>query len=646
MTSRFLRVLLASCLSLLLLFLNDGNMQASSTPKQTHIHFTWGEPEPSSPVLRAGSTRSARMIPHPLANIDEAIEEAIAEDVMPGAVVLVARRGTIVKHDAYGFAAKYEDDRFTEMDKPVLMEEDTIFDLASISKLFTTIAALKLYEQDKFALDDPVAHYIPEFSQNGKSEVTIRQLMTHTSGFKAWIPLYQMGENREERIEIVFAHPLDHEPGTTYTYSDLNMITLGALVERLSGKRLDIFVKEAITEPLGMADTMYNPPAHLRHRIAATEYQLATGRGLVWGEVHDENAWSLDGVAGHAGVFSTAKDLAVFAHMMLQDGEYDGRRILQPETIALLEENQLPGFPGDDHSLGWELNQSWYMDALSENNTLGHTGFTGTSIVVSPNNDTMAILLTNRVHPSRDTVSTNGIRRQVARWTADAIPVLTPDKEKAWFSGYGDNLKATLTATVELEQDAQLSFETWYRTERNYDYGVVEISEDGKQWKQVGETMTGGGGRWIEKSWEVPQETEFIRFTYHTDSSSNGRGWYLNHPRLLLPDGEEITPKWKSDHWTVRKNYFLGALTAANMKTLVEDFIDEGEFKNGAAAHFLEVHLNAVSHYEKKELAEKVLKHMESFILLLDHQRDNGWMSDKAYRMLMNDANGLIEKWK
>lgn len=191
-------------------------------------------------------------------------------------------------------------------------------------------------------MDDAVAAHIPEFAQNGKETVTIRQLMTHTSGMAASIPLHTQGTNREDRLQIVLQQPLEASPGTKYTYSDLNMITLGVLVERLSGKSLDEFVKQGITQPLGMKDTMYNPLAKLKNRIAATEYQPLIGRGLVWGQVHDEKAWALDGVAGHAGVFSTAGDLAKLAHMFINDGRYGAKRILKRETIKLLEENQIP----------------------------------------------------------------------------------------------------------------------------------------------------------------------------------------------------------------------------------------------------------------------------------------------------------------
>ena len=169
--------------------------------------------------------------------------------------------------------------------------------------------------------------------------------------------------------------------------------------------------------------------------------------------------------------------------MYVNDGRYGGKQLLQPETVQLLVENQIPEFPGNDHGLGWELSQIWYMDGLSEASTLGHTGYTGTSIVINKNNDTIAILLTNRVHPTRATVSTNPARRQFAQQVADAIPVSMPNKkEGAWFSGYGGLLDRTLTAEVNLETDATLSFDTWYRTEQGYDFGVVEVSSDGVNW--------------------------------------------------------------------------------------------------------------------------------------------------------------------
>ncbi|MBS3681245.1 serine hydrolase [Ornithinibacillus massiliensis] len=520
-----------------------------------HPKFSWGNPVPSSPVLHPGSIRGAGMIEAPLSNIDSVMESMIDNGAFPGAVTFVARSGHIVQHEAYGHAYLYEDDQFTEADIPILMRKDTIFDLASISKIFTTTAAMKLYEDGLFQLDDPVAKHIPEFATNGKQHVTIRQLMTHTSGFPPSAPVYDVEGTREDRHQYVLQYPLTNEPGTVYTYSDLNMITLGILIERLSGQRLDHYVKETITDPLHMNDTMYNPPESLKYRIAATEYMPWTDRGIVWGQVHDEKAWALDGVAGHAGVFSTAHNLAILAHMFLNEGRYGGIQLLKPETVALLVENQIPEFPGDDHGLGWELSQMWYMEGLTEASSLGHTGYTGTSIVINQNNDTIAILLTNRVHPSRNTVSTNPARRQFAELVADAIPVSMPNKKDgAWFAGYGDLLDRTLTAEVNLDTDATLTFDTWYRTEQDADFGIVEISYDGENWVQLIEPFTGTSIDWISKEVTIPAETTHIRFRYHTDTYYHGRGWYVANLTLHNSSHTKLPVDWVSNDW-VKRNY-------------------------------------------------------------------------------------------
>lgn len=524
--------------------------EGKTATEKAHPVFSWDKPGPLSPVLHNGSVRGAGMVQGPLDEIDGQMEQMISNQVMPGAVAFVARRGHIVKQEAYGYAYKYVDDKLTESSNPIKMQEDTIFDLASISKIFTTTAAMILYDQGRFELDDKVAKYIPEFAENGKENVTIRQLLTHTSGFTAWVPLYTKGNSREDRLDLVLKHPLSNEPGSTYTYSDLNMITLGVLIERLSGQRQDEFVKEHITGPLNMKDTMYNPPASLKNRIAATEYQPWTNRGIVWGEVHDENAWSLDGVAGHAGVFSTAADLAKLAHMYLNDGRYGSAQILKPETINKILENQIPQFPGDDHGLGWELAQGWFMDALSEGSTMGHTGYTGTSIVANKNNGTIAILLTNRVHPSRNTVSTNVARRQLARQVADAIPVDIPDGS-AWFSGYGDKIQRSLTAEVNLNSPAKLSFQTWHRIEAQADYGYLEISDDGENWKEAA-VFTGSSVDWDQVEADIPETTKFIRFRYKTDSYTNGRGWYLDNIKLVNSNGEQAPAEFSGEGWSQR----------------------------------------------------------------------------------------------
>ncbi|GAA0469677.1 serine hydrolase [Alkalibacillus silvisoli] len=513
-------------------------------------NFTWDEPGPTSPVLHPGSTIGAGMVEEPLNQIDDVIEGMVDEGVMPGAVTFVARKGHIVQHEAYGYSYQYEDDQLTETDQPIPTETDTIYDLASLSKLFTTTAAMTLYDKGYFDLDDPVAKYIPEFSVNEKDEVTIRQLMTHTSGFPAWIPLHSQGENREERMQIVYEHELTSEPGTSYTYSDLNMITLGGLIERLTGERLDEYVERAITKPLKLNDTMYNPPEHLKPRIAATEYQPLVDRGLVWGEVHDENAWGLDGVAGHAGLFSTAEDLGKFAHMFLNGGRYGGKQIVQEETVDLMLDSQIPELT--DQGLGFEFERGSFMGALSDETTFGHTGFTGTSLVVNQENDTIAILLTNRVHPTRETPSTHVARRAFAQQVADAIPVSIPSGA-AWFSGYGDHAEKQLTAEIDLVDHATLSFDTWHRIEEGDDLGLIEISEDGNEWTSIHEPFTGNED-WHKVEVDIPKTAQKIRFTYETDATVNGRGWYIGNPQLFSNYGDSIDLNWTSNNW-IKRSY-------------------------------------------------------------------------------------------
>lgn len=515
--------------------------------------FPWNKPGPVSPYLHFSSPQAGGMVAHPLRKMDAVIQEAIDSKLTPGAVVLVARKGRIVKHQAYGYAAQYQDDQFTPLEHPIKMKRDTLFDLASITKLFTTTAAMILFEEGKFDLDDPIATYIPEFAQYGKEEVTIRQLMTHTSGFAAGIPLYNMGNSREERLQILFAHPLDHEPGSTYVYSDLNMIVLGALIERLTNERLDHFIAKRITSPLEMHDTMFNPPQRLKPHIAATEYQTRVPRGLVWGEVHDEKAWALDGIAGHAGLFGTAKDLAIFGHMMLQEGKYGNKRILKPQTVRLMMKNFTPQFPDDNHGLGWELNQGWYMDAFTETNTMGHTGFTGTSLVISPQNKTILVLLTNRVHPSRNMGTINPLRRKVARMAADAIPIPLLDKRNVWFAGYGDQRDATLQTTLPAKGNKKLSFTTWYRINSTGDFGSIEVSETGESWQAITEPLIGNNGDWHRYEIPLPKQARYVRFRYQTDELINGRGWYVKEPTITFKNGKKLPISWESNqYWKIR----------------------------------------------------------------------------------------------
>ncbi len=235
--------------------------------------------------------------------------------------------------------------------------------------------------------------------------------------------------------------------------------------------------------------------------------------------------------------------------MFLNDGRYGGKRILQEETVDLMLESHIPELA--DQGLGFEFDRGSFMGALSSESTFGHTGFTGTSLVVNQDNDTIAILLTNRVHPSRDTTSTHVARRALAEQVADAIPVSMPSDE-AWFSGYGDHAEYELTADLNLTEDAILTFDTWHRIEEGYDFGYVEYSEDGNDWMTAHELT--GDENWHEIEIEVPKTAQNIRFTYETDALVNGRGWYIDNTQLYSLDGESIDLNWTSNDW-IKRSY-------------------------------------------------------------------------------------------
>ena len=288
-----------------------------------------------------------------------------------------------MQHSASGYALRYADDTPTELpqDQWIPMRNDTIFDLASMSKLFTTIVALQQVERGKIDLDATVASYLPDFAQNGKGTITLRQRLTHTSGLRPDLPFYSY-TGRAAQEQALYAEKLQNPVGTAYVYSDLNLITMQFVLEKVTGKTLDVLVRDGITGPLGCKDTGYNPPASKKPRIAATEYEQPYARstaGIVWGQVHDENSYALGGVAGHAGVFSTAHDIATIAQMILDGGRYGAHRVLADTSVRQIFTNFNQRFPGNSHGIGFELDQRFYMGALSSPVTAGHTGYTGTS---------------------------------------------------------------------------------------------------------------------------------------------------------------------------------------------------------------------------------------------------------------------------
>lgn len=388
----------------------------------------WFDERRAPTALRDGTPADAGLIAWYVARMRAHLRDGLQPNPKvpsyAGAVALVAKNGVIVLHDAVGDAVRFSDGNWTELPERerVPMRPDTIFDLASISKLFTSVAAMQLVEAGKLDLRQNVAHYIPEFAQNGKAHVTVEQLLTHTSGLVGFIKMWEApaATTAEQRVQLIYALAPVAAPGTKYIYSDLNMITLQQIVERLSGERLDRYVATHITRPLHMDDTGYNPPPEKLSRIAATEYEESAliHRGMVRGSVHDENAWSLGGVSGNAGVFSTAHDLAIFAQMILNGGRYGDARILRPSTVLDMVSLHTPGiydqWGAEERGLGFELDADYYMGRLASLTTIGHTGYTGTSLVIDLKKKSFVILLANAVHPVRLKRNIRRVRENLA----------------------------------------------------------------------------------------------------------------------------------------------------------------------------------------------------------------------------------------
>lgn len=305
-----------------------------------------------------------------------------------------------------------------------------------LTKVFTAVAALRAIDEGKLSLGKTVASYLPEFAANGKSNITVLMLLTHTSGF-APDPLPGLYEapykTMQQRVRAIIEHKLENAPGSTYTYSDLNFMNLRFLLEKVTKTPFEEYVY-SFTRELGMTSTFFNkgnnqfPSFHYYARMAPTEYQIevlgdAEPKRLqpVRGTVHDENAWALDGVSGHAGLFSMAGDVAIFCQMILNNGTYAGKQILKPETVDLMFTNFNTAFPGNEHSIGFELNQSYFSGPMANMLAGGHTGFTGTTLVVDRASDTFMVMLAHRVYPSRNWASNNIVREAIGYWVARSL---------------------------------------------------------------------------------------------------------------------------------------------------------------------------------------------------------------------------------
>jgi CubicO group peptidase (beta-lactamase class C family) len=362
--------------------------------------------------------------------IDSIVSVAIAQGAAPGVAVAVGRWGRVVHLRGYG--------RIDVAPDAAPVTDSTMFDLASLTKVVaTTTAAMILEDEGRLNLDAPIRTYLPALDDPAKSRITMRMMLTHTGGFEAFAPLWREHRGRAGYIRQINTRPLAYAPGDSTVYSDWDFVLAGLVIERITGMPLDQFLKNRVWQPLGMRDTGYNPllpfpvPGDsactvtfradhpLLHRIAKTEMDTLYRRTHVHGIVHDENACALGGVAGHAGLFSSSRDLAVFAQMLLNGGQYGAARLIQPTTIARWTARQSHR---SSRAIGWDTpgarsSAGRYFSPRS----FGHTGFTGTSIWLDPERGVFVVLLTNRVNPTRSNMRHEALRRDVANAVQAAI---------------------------------------------------------------------------------------------------------------------------------------------------------------------------------------------------------------------------------
>jgi len=354
-------------------------------------------------ALRAGLQR----------RIEEVLNRARADSAFPGAFAVV---GT---HD--GVLAEYGVGQLDWAPTP-RPDEHTLWDLASLTKVVgLTTAIMQLVEQHRVDLDAPLQRYIPDWTGPNKNRVSVRNLLTHTSGLPAFKAYDEITHDPDSLAKLMFSTPLDTVPGVRMVYSDIGAYMLGKLVERITGQTLDAYVHDHVFAPLTMDETMYRPPASLLPRIAPTEFDPKRG-GLVRGKVHDERAYYLGGVSAHAGIFSSGHDLARFARMYLNGGTLDGVRVVQASTIARFTAFTDSTF--SNRGIGWQKPDlpgmkfaspsSAWAGHLMSTRAFGHTGFTGTSIAIDPSRDLFVVLLTNRVDPTRNNNKISEVRRQLA----------------------------------------------------------------------------------------------------------------------------------------------------------------------------------------------------------------------------------------
>lgn len=339
------------------------------------------------------------------------LERAVSDTAFPGAYAVVGTsRGILAEYGAGKLDA----------DDPTRPDEHTVWDMASMSKLVgTTSAMIQLVASRKVVLDSPVVYYLPSWRAPGTERITVRHLMTHSSGLPAGRPLYKEADTDTAALTLVYATGPVNPPGTKYVYSDLGFILLGRLVKQVTGQTLDQYLAAKVFGPLAMTDTRYLPPASWLPRIAPTEIDPWRGRHIR-GEVHDENASRLGGVAGHAGLFSSGHDMARFAETYLSGGVLNGTRIFPADLLSKFILVQNPAL--SHRALGWETaNGTNSAGTRLSPLAFGHTGFTGTSLWMDPTRDLFVLLLSNRVNPTRTNLKISGVRVALANAVVGAL---------------------------------------------------------------------------------------------------------------------------------------------------------------------------------------------------------------------------------
>jgi uncharacterized protein YbbC (DUF1343 family)/CubicO group peptidase (beta-lactamase class C family) len=429
------------------------------------VGFAWSVIADAIPDKKKDGSGTGAATVH-LAAVDAVIQQAIADGNIPGAVLVVGHDGKVMYRKAYGYRALEP--------RREAMTLDTVFDLASLTKVVaTTTAIMQLVEQGKVRLNDPVAKYLPEFAQNGKDDITLRQLLTHYSGLAPDLDLKTAWEGKETAYRMMFAETPDEPPGSEFTYSDINFIALGALVERVSGETLDAYTARHIFAPLKMARTRFVPPAAWRAKIAPTQYD--ENEHMLRGVVHDPTARRMGGVAGHAGLFSTADDLAKFAQSLLNGG----KGILSPLSVEKMTRPEQPPMAPALRGFGWDIDSPFSSNRgdFLPVGSYGHTGFTGTSMWIDPTTQSYIILLTNAVHP-RGKGNAVSLRSKVATAVAAALPLTAAEKEALrWSSITGYNEAQSAARRVNARNG---SVKTGLDVLEEHNFDVLKVA-DGKK---------------------------------------------------------------------------------------------------------------------------------------------------------------------